>query len=480
MALSSCIDNLRSIGFTASVVIDVKTIARTPAFGGDICSKLAKAAQERDASAALELLSKLKSIDLHSKDARRVKPPVVATVLCMADVVPERVTWLWRHRLPRGKLSIVEGHPGIGKSHLDLEITARVTRGQALPFGDVPEGPEVVMLMSAEDGVGDTIQPRLVAAGADLRRVFFAKCVEMNGDEPRGWILPRDIPALREEIVKIGATVLIIDPLSAYLGADTKSHNEHSMRRAITPLAALADELRITVIVVRHLVKAPSGDAISAGGGSIATIGVARACLVAARDPENEKQVILAVVKNNLAQPTCSLKYRIVSDDEDRSRIEWLGPSGLSANQLIAASRDSEERDAVHEAKDFLTSALASKPVTKTELVRSALAEKTSQRTLERAAKELGVLREREGFGGPVMWSLPKAHAAGENGRASTLKSLRDNAPAFTPAILARMEDEPYSPVPESDEEREFVTRISRTNAAARLAAKVKQIEARS
>lgn len=146
MELSSCIDNLRSIGFTASVVIDAMAIARNQAFDGDIRSKLATAARESDVPAALELLSRLKSIDFHSEGARPVKPPVVATVLCMADVTPERVTWLWRHRIPRRKLSIIEGQPGIGKSHLDLEITARVTRAEALPGGDVPDGPEVVKI----------------------------------------------------------------------------------------------------------------------------------------------------------------------------------------------------------------------------------------------------------------------------------------------------------------------------------------------
>jgi hypothetical protein len=499
MRLASTAESLSLVGLTENVRRELRDYCSDESFDTTDRKNLARELDRNDPGRTSIFFRVLREKDeqLRRTEHRQVSSPdtvvnraghgadtardaVVATIICMADVQPERVTWLWRHRIPRKKLSIIEGQPGIGKSHLDLEITARVTRAEKLPEGDVPDEPEIVMLMSAEDGVGDTIQPRLVAAGADLRRVFFAKCVAMNGNEPRGWILPQDIPALRDEIVKVGATVLIIDPLSAYLGDDTKSHNEHSVRRAITPLAELADDLGITVIVVRHLVKSPAGDAISAGGGSIGFIGVARACLVAARDPEDEKQVILASVKNNLCLTPRSLKYRIVGAADERSRIDWLGSSDLNANQLIAAGRDTEERDAVQEAKDFLTSALASKPVPKTELVRSAQAEKTSQRTLERAAKELGVLREREGFGGPVMWSLPNTHTTGEYGSASAPKSLRENARTFTPSSLARMDDEPYSPAPDSDEERELVSQISRTDAAEKRAAELRHAQGRS
>lgn len=383
-----------------------------------------------------------------------------ATVVCMADVKPERVTWLWRRRIPRGKLSIVEGAPGIGKSHLLLELTACTSTGRAMPDGDVPGASEVVMLMTAEDGLGDTIQPRLVAAGADLRRVFVATAVAFNGGEPRPWILPQDIAALREEIARVGAAVLIIDPISAFLGDDTKSHNEHSMRRALTPLAALAEELGIAIIVVRHLVKNPTGDAISAGGGSIATIAVARACLVAARDPEHAEQVILASVKNNLSRKPGSLKYRLVEGADERSHVEWLGSSSLSADQLIASGRDQDERGALVEAMEWLHGELTTSPKPKKTLVDAAHQNGIAVRTLERAAEKLGVERRRSGFGGPVMWMFPNTPPTGEYDGKSPPNPLRVNTSESVPyspgAVASTVRTPPGEIVPHADEAAEF------------------------
>ena len=164
---------------------------------------------------------------------------------CLADVSPEDVTWIWRGRVAAGKLNLIAGDPGLGKSFVTLDLIARYTTGRPLPDGSpgIPSG--TAILLSAEDGLADTIRPRLDALGADVQRVHYVATV-IDGRQERS-IQLADVEALEEAILTKDAGLVVIDPLSAYVG-DTDSHRDAAVRGLLAPLAQLADRYRVTIL----------------------------------------------------------------------------------------------------------------------------------------------------------------------------------------------------------------------------------------
>lgn len=375
--------------------------------------------------------------------------------VCLADVQPEKVDWLWQGRIPYGKLTIIEGHPGVGKSHLTIEIAARVSRGDAVgPDGEtIPPGN--VALLTAEDGVADTVRPRADAANGNVFMIHVLDGLPS---------LPADIPALREYVERMDIRLLIIDPLAAYLGGKVDSWKDHDVRRALAPLAKMAEDTHCAVIVVRHLTKASNGAAITAGGGSIGIIGQARCAMLVAADPENPNEIVLAVVKSNLAQKPESLKFQLVTTESGWAKVEWIGTSPHTADALIASGRDSEESGELHEAMQLLSEWLKSGPQSKSDIIRSANDAKISTRTIERAKLKMGVVHKRTGFGpgSRMIWQLPpysptEAYIQNHGGYEG---ETEDKAPstkglAFSPALshtVARTEPDYLTP----EEEREY------------------------
>ncbi len=239
----------------------------------------------------------------------------------MSSVVAEKVEWLWDGRIPLGKLTILDGHPDAGKSNITMDLAARVSTGRAFPDGlvgvvDLVDVPAAVVLMNAEDGLGDTIRPRLEAAGADLDRVIAL------GEKPDGTLhtFPEDLQMIEECVVRNGAKLLIIDPLMAYLSPTVNSHNDQQVRQALTPLTKMAQRLNVAVLVVRHLKKEETSKAIHRGGGSIGIIGAARAAFVASIDPMDKERRIFAHSKSNLSEKAPSLTYRIITAENGSSK----------------------------------------------------------------------------------------------------------------------------------------------------------------
>jgi RecA-family ATPase len=241
--------------------------------------------------------------------------------ILVSEVEPERVEWLWPGRLPLGKLAVLDGDPGLGKSVVTLDVAARVSAGRELPDGRPCESAGVVLL-SAEDGLGDTIRPRLDAAGADSERIFaLSTVVEAKGGE-RVISLTKDLAVIDRAIERVGAGLVVVDPLMAFLSEKTDSYKDQDIRRALAPLAALAERTRAAILIVRHLTKAAGGNTLYRGGGSIAIIGAARSGLVIAQDPEDSERRILAANKHNLSRPASSLAFRIVDAPNGAARVE--------------------------------------------------------------------------------------------------------------------------------------------------------------
>jgi RecA-family ATPase len=328
----------------------------------------------------------------------------------------ERITWLWHRYLPRGKLVVVEGDSGQGKSTITLDLTARITSHRPMPDGTENglDGPADVLLLSAEDGPGDTIQPKVQDMGGDLARVHLWDGLP-EGDGLRPPVLPGDLGALEAKIRETRAAVVIIDPIMAYLGSNIDTYKDHHTRRALAPLAALAERLDVTLIIVRHLTKgATSDNPLHRGGGSVAFTAAARCVLVAAPDPDDpeQKRRVLAVTKTNLALPPPSLAYTLTGPDDQPAIVQWLGASQHTARSLLALNPDekADSRLAIDEAADFLQRTLADGRRLATEVLAEAERLRLAEKTLRRAAKHVvGVVAKREGFGrdGEWYWSLP-------------------------------------------------------------------------
>jgi len=193
-----------------------------------------------------------------------------------------------------GKVTMLAGHPGLGKSQLALAIVSIVTTGGRFPVNGARAECGSAVILSAEDDAEDTIRPRLDAVGADLARWRVVGAVhdrdDTGRDHMRGFSVVDDMPRLATALAEIGDAVLVIvDPITAYLGA-TDSHRNAEVRSALTPLTHLAAEHRVAVLAISHLRKSLEGEAIPRVSGSLAFVAAARAAYVVTRDPANENR----------------------------------------------------------------------------------------------------------------------------------------------------------------------------------------------
>lgn len=358
------------------------------------------------------------------QDARdRVpEPPPVGVLL--SDVTPEAVRWLWQRRIPLGKLTVLDGDPGLGKSTVTLDLAARVSVGGAMPDGTPGLGGGVVLL-TAEDGLADTVRPRLEAAGANLRRILAVQTLQEGATE-RPIDLPADVPSIEEAVGRVGAVLVVIDPLMAFLSGNVDSHRDQDVRRALLPLVRLAERTNAALVIVRHLNKATGANALYRGGGSIGIVGAARAGLLVFRDPNDEGQRVLASTKSNLGPPPDSLSFRVV-DVGGTAGITWGGVSPYSAASIADEPKSEEERSSIADAVDFLRSELADGPRRAKEMKKAAWDAGVSERTLMRAKKTLKVRSRRRGVGPCVewVWEIPEAQldTGGTFGTLGTLDS---------------------------------------------------------
>jgi hypothetical protein len=330
----------------------------------------------------------------------------------LSDVTPERVSWLWKDRIPLGKITVLDGDPGLGKSTLALDLAARVTTGRPMPDGSQGRLGDV-WLLSAEDGAADTILPRLEAAGGAPARVQLLEGIPVEGEADRLPELPEDVARLEAELG--GALLVVVDPLMAYLGGDTNAHRDQDVRRALAPLAAMASRTGAAVVVIRHLNKGAGGaNPLYRGGGSIGIVGAARSGLLVARDPEDPEGRVLAVTKANLAREAPALRFAPV-DAGGVPVIDWRGECAHTAKGLLEAEADAREGGAVREACEVLRGILEGGPRQAKDVKHEAKAAGISERTLDRARTRLHVQASKAGFSGGWLWALPAKDAKDAN-----------------------------------------------------------------
>jgi putative DNA primase/helicase len=318
-------------------------------------------------------------------------------IVRMADVEAEEVRWLWHPYIAYGKLTILEGDPGLGKSWLTCALAAGISHGHGLPGAGICDSNNVLML-SAEDGLGDTLRPRLDAVGADVSRIF-ALAEPLTLDE-------FGVLRLEAAIIEHRPKLIIIDPLFAFTGGKVDIHRANEARAISAPLAALAERQGCAMLAVRHLGKSRGGGhALNAGIGSIDFTAAARSVLLVGKDPDDETKRAIVQTKNNLAPVGDAIGYKL----ED-GRFWWTGGSDLTIGRILTAVRDEEASSALDEATDFLRAALAT-GVREVEEVRAeARRAGVAEQTLRRARERLGIKAQREGLPGMrqrFTWTLP-------------------------------------------------------------------------
>ena len=328
-----------------------------------------------------------------------------AIVRRLAAVPREQLQWLWPGRIPLGKLTLLLGDPGLGKSFVTLDLAARVSRGSPwpdLPLLSQPVGG--VILMNAEDDLADTVAPRLDRMGADDIRITAIEGVGVS-DGRRHFSLKDDLPRLEEVLRANPATrLVIIDPLDAYCG-HIDSHKSVEVRGALAPLAQVASQYRVAILGIQHLSKSGGTKAVYRAMGSLAFAAAARSAWMIVKDQSDPQRRLMLPVKLNVARDADGLAYRIVD-----GRVAWDStPVKMHADDALAAEaaanepgRGAERREAVV----WLRARLTGSPAPASELIEAAEADGIAERTLRRAFKTLGGQSRKDGTG-HWYWYLP-------------------------------------------------------------------------
>jgi hypothetical protein len=341
-----------------------------------------------------------------------------AVVTRVSDVERSEISWLWKRRFPLGKLAILAGDGGLGKSVLSLDFAARVSCGRNWPNGDPCERGSVVIL-SAEDDEGDTIRPRLEAAGANIEEIHVLKAVRIerpNGDTALEYFnLSTDLPALRELVDSLSdVRLVVIDPISAYLGKTIDARKNAEVRSILHPLADLAATSRAMVLAITHLNKGV-GPAVYRIMDSVAFAAAGRTAWLVTKNRENPAERLLLPGKANLGPDDASLGFTFTLKERHSAvAIEWGTAASITADSALDTEIESaSDRSARTEAADWLTSLLEAGPMPVTTVQEEAKRNGFAWRTIQRAKARLPVSAHKLSMSGGWAWELGKSDAEG-------------------------------------------------------------------
>mgnify|MGYP000040259994 FL=1 len=332
-------------------------------------------------------------------DNRRDEPNL--KLINMEQVEVEKIDWLLYPFIPFGKVTIVQGDPGEGKTTMVLQIIAKLTKGEAvLPSGsDEPAleektmdlEPVNVIYQTAEDGLGDTIKPRLLSAGADCSRVM----VIDDNDQALTMMDAR----LEEAIIKTKARLVVLDLIQGFLGAAVDMHRANEIRPLMKRVAVLAEKYHCAIILIGHMNKNSNGKSSYRGLGSIDFQAAARSVLIVGRIKDEPEIRVVCHVKSSLAPEGKSIAFRLDKD----TGFEWIGEYDISADDLLSGDNRGQK---IHEAKEFLKEILVSGSVAQTKVAEEAESRGIKKKTLWNAKKELEI--ESVKIGNQWFWMLPE------------------------------------------------------------------------
>jgi putative DNA primase/helicase len=328
----------------------------------------------------------------------------------LAEVQPEPMQWLWPGLIALGKLSLLVGDPGLGKSFLTLDIAARVSTGRSWPgLSAIPNPQGSVVLLSAEDDLADTIRPRLDAANANPHQIASLESVSRPSSKKSElkhslFCLRSDVAVLEEAIRQMPrCRLIVIDPITAYLGG-TDSHKNTDVRELLTPLADLAARHRVAILGVTHLNKNVGGPAIYRSMGSLAFTAAARSVLAVAKAKDDPQRRLLLPVKNNLAIDQSGMAFSIRD-----GKVAWEdSPVHIQIDDALCSDighrGKPSERD---RAADWIREWLADGPKPSTDIIADAREHGIAEKTLRRAFADIGGEPDKQSFEGGWYWKLP-------------------------------------------------------------------------
>lgn len=305
------------------------------------------------------------------------------TLVPLIDVEPEVIDWLWYPYIPFGKITIIEGDPGLGKSWLTMSLAKVVSQGSKLPHNPAGTTKGPVVIMSAEDGLADTIKPRLKTLGSRGEDI-------MAIPEPIT-LTPGACEAITQMLEEIKPKLIIIDPLVAYMGGKVDLHKANETREIMNRLARLAEATHAAVVCVRHLSKGAKDKAIYRGLGSIDLTAAARSCLAIGRNPEdpNEGRVICHI-KSNLAPLGKPIGYYLRPGS--KAPFEWGEQLSVDVNAVLS-QEPTNMKGQIEEAKEFLNNLLTEKgEMTTAQIKREAESRGVTWESIRKAKKELNVV----------------------------------------------------------------------------------------
>lgn len=332
-------------------------------------------------------------------DNRRNEPNL--KLINMEQVEIEKIDWLLYPFIPFGKVTIVQGDPGEGKTTMGLQIIAKLTKGEAvLPSGsDEPALEEKTMALepvnvtyqTAEDGLGDTIKPRLLSVGADCSRVM----VIDDDDQALTMMDAR----LEEAIIQTKARLVVLEPIQGFLGTDVDMHRANKIRPLMKRVAVLAEKYHCAIILIGHMNKNSNGKSSYRGLGSIDFQAAARSVLIVGRIKDEPEIRVVCHVKSSLAPEGKSIAFRLDKD----TGFEWIGEYDISADDLLSGDNRGQK---IHAAKEFLQEVLTSGSVAQTKVAEEAESRGIKKKTLWNAKKELEI--DSVKIGNQWFWMLPE------------------------------------------------------------------------
>lgn len=336
------------------------------------------------------------------------------TLLCMNDIEMKPVVWMWEERIACAKLNVLAGDAGLGKSQTTANLAAIISTGGYFPDSDTPAIKGNVIFLSAEDDPADTIKPRLMAAGADVTRVYILDAIKTKSREGkegiRNFDLSEDIERLAATIEKVGnVRLVVIDPISAYMGG-TDSHNNADMRGLLAPLSAMAARHGAAILLVTHLNKSQNPDIMARVMGSIALIAAARAGFVVVKDTKEPDTRYFLPIKNNIGNDREGFAYHIetvvLSDEITTSKIVWH-EGAVDAHKILHPEPEVKPT-ATNGAKEFLQEILSQGAVSAKEVFENAEAAGYSKSSIQRARARAGAKTRKKGMEEGWEWFIPE------------------------------------------------------------------------
>ena len=312
-------------------------------------------------------------------------------IISMDEVQSKEVNWLWYPYIPYGKITIIQGDPGEGKTTLALRLAALLSKGEALPYDDTEREPVKIIYQTAEDGLEDTIKPRLEAAEAD--------CTQIKVIDESEAALSMPDERIEKAIIEVGARVVILDPIQAYVGANINMNNANEVRNVMAQLGRIAEKYDCAVLLVGHMNKGSGNKSSYRGLGSIDFQASERSVLIVGRIKDNPQVRVMVQDKSSLAPEGEAIAFEL----DKENGFSWLGHYDISVDDLLSGIPKEKKSE---QAENLILEYLSKGKYPQQALLRKAQAMGISKRVLDEAKKALNVQSVKEGS--QWYWQLPE------------------------------------------------------------------------